>query len=180
MVLELSDFGSYAELGDEPQERRFNIIVVGQNVADVQSVRQAFPTNSCDVEDFTLSDADLMHPRRVLDGTEWRYKIRDADLVVMAFDCAGERIPVLGSYGKLQPIWEMCTADDGGSICPIVFVGTRERTAPPESADAYPLRSFPARIGEMQFAKMGAASSWNADHGLAGDAASDAEDHGCP
>ena len=103
----------------EQGERRFSVIVVGQSVGDIGSVRQAFPTN-CDVEDLTLSDADLMHPDRVLDGTEWRYKIRDADLIVMVFDCAGERIPVLGSYGKIQPLWDMATAPKakGGATCP--------------------------------------------------------------
>eukprot|EP00937_MAST-01D_sp_MAST-1D-sp2_P006879 g6879.t1 len=145
--------------GNGSSEREVVVLVVGQRVGDTATLRECFAPGTR-VVDRTLSDAELMHPARSLSGEEWERDLQDASLVVCVFDCAGARVPVLGSYGKLQPLTTMLIAEGSGMTCPIVYTGTRERSVPSDSAEAFP-HSFRARMSEGQMALFAPVEAWN-------------------
>jgi len=127
--------------------------------------------------DLTMSDAELVHPERhsgfaalvksgALKAKKKKKKKKKkgeegaperAAMVLIAFDSAGERLPLLGQYGKLEKLHAALLKAGVAPQC-IAFAGTRE-ALPEAQIFASPGNSglapgFVQRLGEVQLAEL--------------------------
>ena len=108
-----------------------------------------------------MSDAELVHPQRQprLAALLRSGRLREGNAggpscVLLAFDSAGERLPLLGKYGKLEKLHNALLA---AGVAPqrIAFVGTREaRDEAQVFAPNGLTPGFVRRLGEAQLAAL--------------------------
>ena len=151
------------------------VLLLGQRSADLASVCRALGRagaegaapgqSSATFAEIAMSDAELVHPERDarLAALLRSGRLRDgggggggggATCAVLAFDSAGERLPLLGQYGKLEKLHALLLR---GGVPPgsILFAGTRE--ARPEAQIFAPgglAPGFVQRLGQEQLAAL--------------------------
>ena len=146
------------------------VVLAGQRSADLASICRALqgagvPTaagqSSAEFAELAMSDAELVHPERDarLAGLLRSGRLREGHAggpacVVLAFDSAGERLPLLGQYGKLEKL-HAALLRAGVPAQRIAFAGTRE--ARPEADIFAPgglSTGFVQRLGNGQLAEL--------------------------
>ena len=158
------------------------VVLTGQRGADLASICRALQgvgvrtatagQSSASFMDLALLDAELVHPEReprlgaLLRSGRLRGALggsgggggggssSGASCVVLAFDSAGERLPLLGQYGKLEKLHALLLR---AGVPPerILFAGTRE--ARPEAQIFAPgglAPGFVQRLGQAQLAEL--------------------------
>ena len=146
------------------------VALVGQRSADLNSVCRALTRAGAESSlrqstetfaELAMSDAELVHPEREprLAALLRSGRLREGhaggpSCVVLAFDSAGERLPLLGQYGKLEKL-HAALLRAGVPAQRIAFVGTRE--ARPEAQIFAPgglAPGFVQRLGHAQLAAL--------------------------
>jgi hypothetical protein len=147
------------------------VALVGQRSADLNSVCRALTRAGAESSlrqstetfaELAMSDAELVHPEREprLAALLRSGRLREGHAggpacVVLAFDSAGERLPLLGQYGKLEKL-HAALLRAGVPAQRIAFVGTRE--ARPEAQifapDGQLTPGFVQRLGAAQLAAL--------------------------
>jgi hypothetical protein len=128
-----------------------NIAITGQMKANIGSIQQALSrvAPGANVCDLSMDDSEIMsNPEARLTDLFATVGAPNVSMVVIAFDCKGIRLPLVGEGGRLQQLLEMLLAR-GVPAERIVFVGTNEKLAVDIGFDVYPEKMI-YRLGPDQ------------------------------